>query len=65
MFNQTKKGDAKGLMPTSNINLIGNGTTINGDIACEGDIRIGGYSYRWPGERTGIHKSKDRCGTGR
>jgi cytoskeletal protein CcmA (bactofilin family) len=42
MFNQTKKGDAKGLMPTSNINLIGNGTTINGDIACEGDIRIDG-----------------------
>src|SRR5688572_19317653 len=42
MFNQTKKGDAKGLMPTSNINLIGNGTSINGDIACEGDIRIDG-----------------------
>jgi len=42
MFNQTKKGEAKGLMPTSNINLIGNGTTINGDIECDGDIRIDG-----------------------
>ncbi len=27
-------------MPTSNINLIGNGTSIQGDIVCEGDIRI-------------------------
>ncbi len=42
MFNQGKKGDSKGIMPASNINLIGNGTSIQGDIVCEGDIRIDG-----------------------
>lgn len=42
MFNQNKKGDGKSIMPTSNINLIGNGTSIQGDIVCEGDIRIDG-----------------------
>jgi len=42
MFNQNKKSESKGIMPTSNINLIGNGTSIQGDIVCEGDIRIDG-----------------------
>lgn len=42
MFSQNKKNEGKGLMPTSNINLIGNGTSIQGDIVCEGDIRIDG-----------------------
>ena len=42
MFNQGKKGEGKSIMPTSNINLIGNGTSIQGDIVCEGDIRIDG-----------------------
>lgn len=43
MFNSNnKKGEGKALMPTSNINLIGQGTTIQGDIVCEGDIRIDG-----------------------
>ncbi|WP_346319724.1 polymer-forming cytoskeletal protein [Chitinophaga sp. YIM B06452] len=42
MFNQSKKGEGKSIMPTSNINLIGNGTSIQGDIVCEGDIRIDG-----------------------
>ncbi|RPE12447.1 polymer-forming cytoskeletal protein [Chitinophaga lutea] len=42
MFNQSKKGEGKSLMPTSNINLIGSGTSIHGDIECEGDIRIDG-----------------------
>lgn len=42
MFNQSKKGESKSLMPTSNINLIGSGTSIHGDIECEGDIRIDG-----------------------
>ncbi|RAI99432.1 cytoskeletal protein CcmA (bactofilin family) [Chitinophaga skermanii] len=41
MFN---RGNTKseGVMPTSNINIIGYGTTIKGDIVCEGDIRIDG-----------------------
>ncbi|WP_341837767.1 polymer-forming cytoskeletal protein [Chitinophaga pollutisoli] len=42
MFNQSKKSEGKSIMPSSNINLIGNGTTIQGDIVCEGDIRIDG-----------------------
>lgn len=43
MFNSNnKKGEGKALMPTSNINLIGQGTSIQGDIVCEGDIRIDG-----------------------
>lgn len=29
-------------MPTSNVNIIGSGTSIQGDIVCEGDIRIDG-----------------------
>ncbi|MCW3463572.1 bactofilin family protein [Chitinophaga nivalis] len=40
--NQKSKGDNKSLLPTSTINIIGNGTTIQGDIVCEGDIRIDG-----------------------
>ncbi|PSL42657.1 cytoskeletal protein CcmA (bactofilin family) [Chitinophaga niastensis] len=40
--NQKSKGDNKTMLPTSTINIIGNGTTIQGDIVCEGDIRIDG-----------------------
>ncbi|UYQ91653.1 polymer-forming cytoskeletal protein [Chitinophaga horti] len=40
MFNRNAKGE--GAVPSSNINIIGNGTTINGDIDCDGDIRIDG-----------------------
>ncbi|CAL1516866.1 polymer-forming cytoskeletal protein [Chitinophaga sp. MM2321] len=43
MFNNQKsKGDNKTLLPTSTINIIGSGTSIQGDIVCEGDIRIDG-----------------------
>ncbi|MFY0254833.1 polymer-forming cytoskeletal protein [Chitinophaga sp. 30R24] len=45
MFNnsQKSKGDNKvAMLPTSTINIIGTGTTIQGDIVCEGDIRIDG-----------------------
>ncbi|RFS25137.1 polymer-forming cytoskeletal protein [Chitinophaga silvatica] len=30
------------MLPSSTINIIGTGTTIQGDIVCEGDIRIDG-----------------------
>ena len=40
MFNRNTKSE--GSLPSSNINIIGNGTTINGDIDCDGDIRIDG-----------------------
>ena len=40
--NQKSKGDNKSMLPTSTVNIIGNGTTIQGDIVCEGDIRIDG-----------------------
>ncbi|WP_143305203.1 bactofilin family protein [Chitinophaga vietnamensis] len=44
MFNnsQKSKGDSKTMLPTSTINIIGSGTSIQGDIVCEGDIRIDG-----------------------
>lgn len=44
MFNNksNSKGDGKNLLPTSTINIIGSGTSIQGDIVCEGDIRIDG-----------------------
>lgn len=40
--NQKSKGDNKSMLPTSTVNIIGNGTSIQGDIVCEGDIRIDG-----------------------
>jgi cytoskeletal protein CcmA (bactofilin family) len=40
--NQKSKGDSKTMLPTSTINIIGSGTSIQGDIVCEGDIRIDG-----------------------
>lgn len=43
MFNKgNTKSDGKVMMPTSNVNIIGSGTSIQGDIVCEGDIRIDG-----------------------
>ncbi|MBC9930473.1 bactofilin family protein [Chitinophaga qingshengii] len=44
MFNNksNSKGDNKALLPTSTVNIIGSGTSIQGDIVCEGDIRIDG-----------------------
>lgn len=44
MFNNSSKskGDNKTMLPTSTINIIGSGTSIQGDIVCEGDIRIDG-----------------------
>ncbi|HVI45649.1 MAG TPA: polymer-forming cytoskeletal protein [Chitinophaga sp.] len=43
MFNNNKaKGDKQTMLPTSTINIIGSGTSIQGDIVCEGDIRIDG-----------------------
>ncbi|WP_235938153.1 bactofilin family protein [Chitinophaga solisilvae] len=30
------------MLPSSTINIIGSGTSIQGDIVCEGDIRIDG-----------------------
>ncbi|WP_212002669.1 polymer-forming cytoskeletal protein [Chitinophaga sp. HK235] len=44
MFNNksNSKGDSKTMLPTSTVNIIGSGTTIQGDIVCEGDIRIDG-----------------------
>ncbi|MEC5142528.1 polymer-forming cytoskeletal protein [Chitinophaga sp. 212800010-3] len=44
MFNSShkSKGDKQTMLPTSTVNIIGNGTTIQGDIVCEGDIRIDG-----------------------
>ncbi|RBL92344.1 bactofilin family protein [Chitinophaga flava] len=44
MFNNksNSKGDNKTMLPTSTVNIIGSGTTIQGDIVCEGDIRIDG-----------------------
>lgn len=40
--NQKSKGDSKSMLPTSTVNIIGTGTTIQGDIVCDGDIRIDG-----------------------
>ncbi|MBO9730813.1 MAG: polymer-forming cytoskeletal protein [Chitinophaga sp.] len=40
--NQKSKGDKQFMLPTSTVNIIGTGTTIQGDIVCEGDIRIDG-----------------------
>jgi len=40
--NRNTKTEGKAIMPTSNINIIGSGTSIQGDIVCEGDIRIDG-----------------------
>ncbi|ATL49621.1 cell shape determination protein CcmA [Chitinophaga caeni] len=43
MFNRgNTKSEGKSILPTSNINIIGAGTSIKGDIVCEGDIRIDG-----------------------
>ncbi|MBV8255482.1 MAG: polymer-forming cytoskeletal protein [Chitinophaga sp.] len=44
MFNNSSKskGDSKNMLPSSTINIIGSGTSIQGDIVCEGDIRIDG-----------------------
>ncbi|ASZ14433.1 polymer-forming cytoskeletal protein [Chitinophaga pendula] len=43
MFNKgNTKSESKIMMPTSNVNIIGSGTSIQGDIVCEGDIRIDG-----------------------
>jgi cytoskeletal protein CcmA (bactofilin family) len=44
MFNSNRnaKGDSKVLPAASNANVIGGGTVIQGDVACEGDIRIDG-----------------------
>ena len=40
--NQKSKGDNKAMLPSSTVNIIGTGTSIQGDIVCEGDIRIDG-----------------------
>ncbi|PUZ29516.1 cell shape determination protein CcmA [Chitinophaga parva] len=40
--NRNAKNENKITLPTSNINIIGSGTSIQGDIVCEGDIRIDG-----------------------
>lgn len=44
MFNNNRnsKGESKAILPSSNVNIIGSGTSIQGDIVCEGDIRIDG-----------------------
>jgi cytoskeletal protein CcmA (bactofilin family) len=44
MFNNNRnsKGEGKAILPSSNVNIIGSGTSIQGDIVCEGDIRIDG-----------------------
>lgn len=44
MFNNNRntKGESKSILPSSNVNIIGSGTSIQGDIVCEGDIRIDG-----------------------
>lgn len=40
--NRNARNEGKSVMPTSNVNIIGSGTSIQGDIVCEGDIRIDG-----------------------
>ncbi|KAA2240226.1 polymer-forming cytoskeletal protein [Chitinophaga agrisoli] len=47
MFNNNRnsKGESKTIMPSSNVNIIGSGTSIQGDIVCEGDIRIDGQVH--------------------
>ncbi|MBP1652989.1 MAG: hypothetical protein H6Q26_3146 [Bacteroidetes bacterium] len=40
--NRNTRSESKTVMPTSNVNIIGSGTSIQGDIVCEGDIRIDG-----------------------
>ncbi|HEY0273477.1 MAG TPA: polymer-forming cytoskeletal protein [Chitinophaga sp.] len=40
--NRNAKSESKITLPTSNVNIIGSGTSIQGDIVCEGDIRIDG-----------------------
>jgi cytoskeletal protein CcmA (bactofilin family) len=40
--NRSSKGESKSILPSSNVNIIGSGTSIQGDIVCEGDIRIDG-----------------------
>jgi cytoskeletal protein CcmA (bactofilin family) len=40
--NRNARNESKSVMPTSNVNIIGSGTSIQGDIVCEGDIRIDG-----------------------
>lgn len=40
--NRNNRSESKTVMPTSNVNIIGSGTSIQGDIVCEGDIRIDG-----------------------
>ncbi|GAA0555275.1 bactofilin family protein [Chitinophaga japonensis] len=40
--NRNSKGESKTILPSSNVNIIGSGTSIQGDIVCEGDIRIDG-----------------------
>lgn len=40
--NRNARNESKSIMPTSNVNIIGSGTSIQGDIVCEGDIRIDG-----------------------
>jgi len=40
--NRNTKGESKSILPSSNVNIIGSGTSIQGDIVCEGDIRIDG-----------------------
>lgn len=40
--NRNARSESKSVMPSSNVNIIGSGTTIQGDIVSEGDIRIDG-----------------------
>lgn len=43
--NRNARNESKSIMPTSNVNIIGSGTSIQGDIVCEGDIRIDGQVH--------------------
>jgi cytoskeletal protein CcmA (bactofilin family) len=43
--NRNTRNESKSVMPTSNVNIIGSGTSIQGDIVCEGDIRIDGQVH--------------------
>ena len=42
MFSKNKKEMAKTVVNTNAFNIIVKGTTITGDISCDGDIRIDG-----------------------
>ncbi len=43
IFNKTSKLEKEALNATSSINLIGQGTTIEGNVEANGDIRIDGH----------------------